>query len=116
MEIFMLNEARQMAEFRQIAAKKIGRVHETKNACRFSLSTEDARENFPRRFAITKLTINEAESPAKRIGQFRTERELAFLRMLERLHHFFRLSGEKLCVSHVQLAVATEKISEVFFL
>ena len=67
MEILVLNEAGQVTEFRQIAPEKIGGVHQAENSCSFPFAIEHTRENFARRLAITKLSINEAQPTTERV-------------------------------------------------
>src|SRR4051794_19921071 len=67
MEILVLNEAGQVTEFRQIAPEKIGGVHQAENSCGFPFAIEHTGENFARRLAITKLSINEAQPTTERV-------------------------------------------------
>ncbi len=95
MEIFVLHEAGEMAELRQITPEEIDLVHQAQDARDLAFAAEDARKDFPRRFGITKLACDEAEPAAERIGQFRAQLQLAFLRVLERLHQLLRMLGER---------------------
>ncbi len=115
MKIFVLDEAGELAELRQVAPEEIDLVHHAKNARHLAFAAEHACENNPRRLPITELARDQTQAAAHRIGQVRTELEFAFLRVFKRLHQLFRLAAEKLRIADMKLSVAAEEIFEVFF-
>ena len=65
MEIFVLHEAGQLAEFRNVTAQKIDAMHHAQHASNLVFARQDRHEHFPRRFRILKRAVNETERPTQ---------------------------------------------------
>ena len=93
MKIFVLHEAGELPELREVTAEEIDLVHHAEDARHLAFAAEDACENLPWRLGITKLARDQTETAAEQIGQLGAEIELVLLRVLERLHHLLRIAG-----------------------
>ena len=106
MEKFMLHQAGELAELRNVTAEEIDPMHHPQGAADFALARNDPAKNLARLFRVAqKSAVINPDFAGEQIGKIRAELEVAFLRNFEHFHHLDRFLFEKIGRSGKQLAV-----------
>ena len=76
-------------------------MHHSQGLRHVASAAENASTNFPRRLGVAKFAGHVTKATSDCIGQFGAQFQFALLRVLERLHQLFRLTGKELRVVNV---------------
>ena len=93
-EKFVLHEAGEASEFREVASEKIRLVHHAQDAPDAAFAGEDGEEDLADGAGVLEGAVDELESPTDEIAEFGCEIESAHLRMLEEAHETWRVLAE----------------------
>ena len=115
MEKFVLHQAGELPELRNVTAEKIDPVHHPQHAADFAFARNNPLERLLRRPRVSKCAGDHAEISGEEIRQVRAEIELAFLGQLEHLHHRLGIFFKNILLLRKELALANAKESQLFF-
>src|SRR5437868_2994183 len=114
MKEFMLNQAGQLSEFRNILPEKIEPMHQPQGAADLTFARENLAKNLPRLPGVTKWMSNETDLATKKIGQLRCRFQMTSLGELDHPHHLGRVFPEDIAAANVDLAILNEKRTYAF--
>src|SRR5262245_9353172 len=105
----MLHKTGELAEFGDVAAKKVHPMHHPKNASHSPFLGQNRHEDHTRSARILICTRHMAEASAQQIFQFGTEIEVPLLRQLKCAHHLLRVIAKNIAPRRMQLFVSNKE-------
>src|SRR4051794_34753631 len=115
MEKFMLNEAGELPELRQITSEKIDSMHDPEDSADFAFAREHGEKDLARPFAVLKRSGDLAQPAMNQVVEFGAELEMMFLRELEDSHHLNRIPLENVAPFRMQTSVPDDEFLEAGF-
>src|ERR1700730_1250322 len=115
MKKFVLDQAGELSEFRNVSAQKIHFMHQTQRATDLPFLRTDLLENFAWRLGILIRSGHLLQVPSEQVFQLRAKIEMIFLRELKRSHHLDRLGLKKIFPVGMKLSVANKKRTQFCF-
>src|SRR5581483_149924 len=112
MKKFVLHEAGELPEFRDIAPEEVDPVHQAKRSADLALSRQHRHEYFARSFCVTVSPRHFTERATKQVLQLRTEIDVMLLRDFEGAHHFNRIALEYVLLVGMEMSVANHERSD----
>ena len=113
-EKFVLDEAVERAEFRQVTAEKSDAVHEAQHARDITFAFEDRLECFAVGFRATEGPVDVVPVLRDEAADLRAELEVAKLAMLEEPHESMRVLAENFAMGGEKSAIAGDEAVEFF--
>src|SRR4051794_37115723 len=114
MKEFVLHQAGELTELRDVSPQKIHAVHHSQNPPDFPFAGHDSLENFLGAAGISIVAGDEPEISGKKIGEVGAKIEVTFLRDLEHLHHGGWILFKNVDSLDEKLALVNAKKTEPF--
>ena len=111
---FVLDQASEGAELRNIASEKAEIVHLAKDAADLALAREDRQKSLPGDAGILEGPVHQTKAPANAIPQLGAEIELPDLGVMKGSDESVGILGECFPRFLVELSVAGDKSVEFF--
>src|SRR3954464_4412569 len=105
----VLHKAGELAEFRNVAAKKVHPMHQPQDASHSAFLRQNRRKDRTRSARILIRSGYVTEASAQQVFQFRAQIEITLLRQCKRAHHLFGVVAENIALRRIQLFISNKE-------